>query len=66
MADVVTILDWVPRHVRRQEAGRISGPAQLLFFTGVRYERLPPAKVSVQVKAVKKRAAKTDISVLRT
>ena len=29
---------------RKEQAGRPEGPAQILFFTGVRYERVEPKR----------------------
>lgn len=43
MADVVRMEKWLSRLPRRQAAARREGPAEILLFTGVRYERLTAA-----------------------
>ena len=44
MADVVRIQERLARMARR-EAVRRETPAEILLFTGVRYERLTPASL---------------------
>ena len=45
MADVVRLKEWLAKTPRR-EAVRREAPAQILLFTGVRYERLTPAMLA--------------------
>ena len=52
MADVVRLQEWLAKTSKREPLRR-DGPAQILLFTGVRYERLTPAMLSPRGKAVK-------------
>ena len=45
MADVVRMEKWLSRRTRNAPAQRDT-PAQVLLFTGVRYERLTPAMIA--------------------
>jgi hypothetical protein len=45
MADVVRLKEWLARTPRRDTVQR-EVPAQVLLFTGVRYERLTPAMLA--------------------
>ena len=54
MADVVRLTEWVSRTPRRDTV-RPAAPAQVLLFTGVRYERLVPALPAARGKATAKR-----------
>lgn len=58
MADVVRLQEWMARMPRREPVRR-DGPAQILLFTGVRYERLTPAMLSPRGKAVKRGVSDT-------
>ena len=58
MADVVRLTEWRERMPRR-EAVRPETPAQVLLFTGVRYERLTPAMLAPRGKAAKRGAPDT-------
>ena len=50
MADVVRLNEWLERTPRRDPVRR-DAPAQVLLFTGVRYERLTPAMLAARAKA---------------
>lgn len=52
MADVVRLQEWLAKTSKREPLRR-DGPAQILLFTGVRYERLTPAMLSPRGKAAK-------------
>jgi hypothetical protein len=52
MADVVRLKEWLARTPRRAPAAH-TAPAQVLLFTGVRYERLTPAMLATRGKAPK-------------
>lgn len=52
MADVVRLKEWLARTPRRDTVHR-EAPAQILLFTGVRYERLTPAMLAARSKAAK-------------
>lgn len=58
MADVVRLNEWLARTPRR-ETVRPEAPAQILLFTGVRYERLTPAMLAARGKADKQGAKDT-------
>ena len=58
MADVVRLTDWLARTPKRDTIHR-EAPAQILLFTGVRYERLTPAMLSPRGKAAKHAAKDT-------
>jgi hypothetical protein len=58
MADVVRLKEWLARTPRR-DTSRREAPAQVLLFTGVRYERLTPAMLAARRKAVKTGAPDT-------
>lgn len=45
MADVVRLKEWLSRSPRRETIRR-DRPAEVLLFTGVRYERLTPAMLA--------------------
>lgn len=45
MADVVRLKEWLARTRRRDTIHR-EVPAQIILFTGVRYERLTPAMLA--------------------
>jgi hypothetical protein len=47
MADVVRLTEWLARTPRRDTI-RPEAPAQILLFTGVRYERLTPAMLAAR------------------
>lgn len=49
MADVVRLKEWLARTPRRDTIHRQT-PAQVLLFTGVRYERLTPAMLAARGK----------------
>lgn len=42
MAQIIRLLDYEP--VERPKGFRPTAPAKILFFTGVRYERVPKKK----------------------
>ncbi|MFC3075831.1 hypothetical protein [Shinella pollutisoli] len=50
MADVVRLEEWRARGPQRETVRR-EAPAQVLLFTGVRYERLTPAMLAARAKA---------------
>ncbi|WLS01609.1 hypothetical protein [Shinella oryzae] len=52
MADVVRLTDWMGRTQRRDDV-RPAEPAQVLLFTGVRYERLAPVLPAPRGKTAK-------------
>ncbi|MGB3812435.1 MAG: hypothetical protein WA950_04340 [Shinella sp.] len=52
MADVVRLTEWLARTPRRDTARPVA-PAQILLFTGVRYERLTSAMLAARRKAAK-------------
>ena len=52
MADVVRLKEWLARTPRRAPVPQ-AAPAQVLLFTGVRYERLTPAMLATRGKAAK-------------
>jgi len=58
MADVVRLKEWLARTPRRDALHR-DAPAQILLFTGVRYERLTPAMMTARNKAAKLIASDT-------
>ncbi|HEV7251264.1 MAG TPA: hypothetical protein VGN93_30180 [Shinella sp.] len=58
MADVVRLKEWLARTPRRDTIRR-EAPAQILLFTGVRYERLTPAMLASRSKAGKHGAPDT-------
>nr|WP_298100763.1 hypothetical protein [uncultured Shinella sp.] len=58
MADVVRLKEWLARTQRRAPVPH-AAPAQVLLFTGVRYERLTPAMVAARGKAAKTSAQET-------
>jgi hypothetical protein len=58
MADVVRLKEWLARTPRRDTIRR-EAPAQVLLFTGVRYERLTPAMLAARSKAAKQGAQDT-------
>ena len=58
MADVVRLKEWLARAPRRASIRR-EAPAQVLLFTGVRYERLTPAMLAARGTAAKKGAQDT-------
>lgn len=58
MADVVRLKEWLARTTRRDPIRR-EAPAQVLLFTGVRYERLTPAMLAARSKTVKKNTQDT-------
>ena len=58
MADVVRLKEWLARTPRRDALHR-EAPAQILLFTGVRYERLTPAMLSPRGKTAKHGAKDT-------
>lgn len=58
MADVVRLKEWLARTPRRDSV-RPEAPAQILLFTGVRYERLTPAMLAARGKAAKRGAPDT-------
>ncbi|AOF89109.1 MAG: hypothetical protein ACT6U0_25200 [Shinella sp.] len=58
MADVVRLKEWLARTTRRDTIRR-EAPAQVLLFTGVRYERLTPAMLAARSKAAKTTAPDT-------
>ena len=58
MADVVRLTEWLARMPRR-ETVRPEAPAQILLFTGVRYERLTPATLAPRGKAGKRGVSDT-------
>ena len=58
MADVVRLKEWLARIPRRDPIRR-EAPAQILLFTGVRYERLTPAMLAARSKAAKHGASDT-------
>jgi hypothetical protein len=41
---MATIINFPAAESRKEKAGRPEGPAQILFFTGVRYERTEPKR----------------------
>lgn len=47
MADIVRMETWLSRQPRRESARRET-PAEILLFTGVRYERLTPAMIGAR------------------
>ena len=55
MADVVRLKEWLARTPRRAPV-RHEAPAQILLFTGVRYERLTPAMLASRGKTAKRGA----------
>ncbi len=59
MADVVRLTEWLAR-VPRRETGRRDAPAQILLFTGVRYERLTPAMLAARGGKAAKRGVSPD------
>ncbi|MCJ8148192.1 hypothetical protein [Shinella sedimenti] len=52
MADVVRLTEWAGRTPRRDHV-RPAEPAQVLLFTGVRYERLAPVLPAPRGKTAK-------------
>jgi hypothetical protein len=58
MADVVRLKEWLARTPKRDTVHRESS-AQILLFTGVRYERLTPAMLAASGKAAKRSAPET-------
>lgn len=58
MADVVRLKEWLAR-TKRRDTIRREAPAQVLLFTGVRYERLTPAMLAARSKAAKTNAPDT-------
>jgi len=60
MADVVRLKEWLSRIPRRDTIHR-EAPAQILLFTGVRYERLTPAMLAARGKAAKRNAPDTAL-----
>ena len=54
MADVIRLTDWLARTPRR-ETVRLEAPAEILLFTGVRYERLRPVVPAARGGKAKKR-----------
>jgi hypothetical protein len=58
MADVVRLKEWLARTPRRDAVQR-EAPAQILLFTGVRYERLTPAMLASRGKTAKHGAPET-------
>ena len=52
MADVVRLKEWLARTPRRDPIHH-EAPAQILLFTGVRYERLTPAMLAARGKTAK-------------
>lgn len=58
MADVVRLKEWLARTTKRDTI-RHEAPAQVLLFTGVRYERLTPAMLAARSKAMKKNTQDT-------
>ena len=56
MADVVRLTEWRAR-VPRRDGVRREAPAQILLFTGVRYERLTPAMLAPRSGKATKRGA---------
>lgn len=58
MADVVQLQEWLERTPRRETIRR-EVPAQILLFTGVRYERLAPPASAVESKVAKRRRSDT-------
>ena len=56
MADVVHLTEWRARNPKR-ETVRPEAPAQILLFTGVRYERLTPAMLATRSGKATKRGA---------
>ncbi|MCR6498923.1 hypothetical protein MUO32_07770 [Shinella sp. CPCC 101442] len=58
MADVVRLKEWLARTPRRAPVPH-AAPAQVLLFTGVRYERLTPAMLAARGKAAKTSAQDT-------
>lgn len=55
MADVVRLKEWLARTPKRAPVSH-AAPAQVLLFTGVRYERLTPAMLAARGKAMKANA----------
>ena len=62
MAEIIRLLDYEP--VTRPAGFKSSKPADILFFTGVRYEKAPkkkksrkPAKTTNQARKVKRSGA---------
>ncbi len=58
MADVVRLKEWLARTPKRAPVPH-TAPAQVLLFTGVRYERLTPAMLAARGKAAKSGASET-------
>ena len=54
MADVVRIQERLSRKPQRAKVWH-EAPAAVLFFTGVRYERLTPALVAAEARASRRR-----------
>ena len=61
MADVVRIQDRLSRMPRREGVWRET-PADILLFTGVRYERLTPASLPRKARGLGKPAVKDTAS----
>ncbi len=59
MADVVRLTEWLARTPRRDTVRR-DAPAQILLFTGVRYERLTPAMIATRGGKAGKRGASSE------
>lgn len=57
MADVVRIQERLSRMPQRAKIWH-EAPAAVLFFTGVRYERLTPALVAAETRSRRRRAEK--------
>lgn len=58
MADVVRLKEWLARTPKRVPLPH-AAPAQVLLFTGVRYERLTPAMLATRGKPAKASAPDT-------
>ncbi|MCP8897042.1 hypothetical protein KYK29_19110 [Shinella daejeonensis] len=61
MAEIVQIREWMARQTRRETFSPVFGPAEVLFFTGVRYERQTPGVIASRLKARKKQAAEIEL-----
>lgn len=56
MANVIQLTNWLARTPRR-ETVHLKAPAEILLFTGVRYERLTPVVPAARGGKAKKRGA---------
>ncbi|HVK91838.1 MAG TPA: hypothetical protein VM468_10630 [Mycoplana sp.] len=58
MADVVRLQERLARRPRQARVWH-EAPARVLFFTGVRYERLTPAMIAAKARDASRRAGET-------